>query len=100
MMTIRVNKDKHTVDEMQKLLKVNCLHKGDFGSCKGKKWMVAVDGSLSSYLALEEALKLADHKKDHIFVITGTCTDHRTRTLRCNVANMLGFYPSKFHTKC
>ncbi len=72
----RVNKDKHTVDEMQKLLKVNCLHKGDFGSCKGKKWMVAVDGSNSSYLALEETLKLADPVKDHVFVITGT--DHRT----------------------
>jgi hypothetical protein len=68
----RVNKDKHTVSEMQKLLKVNCLRKGDFQSCKGKRWMVPVDGSLSSYLALEETIKLVDPAKDHIFVITGT----------------------------
>jgi len=67
---IWVNKDKHTVDEMQKLLKVNCLHKGNFGSCRGKKWMVAVDGSVSSYLALEEALKLANPLKDHLFIVT------------------------------
>jgi len=65
-----VDKDKHTVDEMQKLLKVNCLRQGDFAGCKGKKWMVGIDGSLSSYLALEETMKLADPAKDHIFVTT------------------------------
>jgi len=68
----RVDKDKHTVDEMQKLLKVNCLRQGDFAGCKGKKWMVGIDGSLSSYLALEETMKLADPAKDHIFVTTGS----------------------------
>lgn len=60
------------MDEMQKLLKVNCLHKGDFDSCVGKRWVVAVDGSMSSYLALDEALKLVHPRKDHVFVITGT----------------------------
>jgi len=85
---IWVNKDKHTVDEMQKLLRVNCLHKGDFGSCKGKKWMVAVDGSNSSYLALEETLKLADPVKDHVFVITvreKTKVSKRAKTLEADV---------------
>jgi len=67
---IWVDKDKRTVDEMQKLLKVNCLKKGEFDGCKGKRWLVAVDGSLSSYLALEECIKLADDFNDHVFVVT------------------------------
>ncbi len=66
---IWVNKDKHTIEEMQKLLKVNCLHKGDFDTTKGKKFLVAVDGSLSSHSALETALKLVE-EDDHLFVVT------------------------------
>jgi hypothetical protein len=93
-----VNKDKHTVDEMQKLLKVNCLHKGDFGSCKGKKWMVAVDGSNSSYLALEETLKLADPVKDHVFVITGTY--HRTQHLHVKKKYGLNFVQIHAQIQC
>ncbi len=66
---IWVNKDKHTLEEMQKLLKVNCLQKGEFDSTKGKKFLIAVDGSLSSHQALETALKLVE-EDDHLFVVT------------------------------
>jgi len=58
------------VHKMQSLNKVNCLHKGNFESCQGKKIMVAVDGSSSSNTAFEHALKLMDPKKDHLFIVT------------------------------
>lgn len=59
------------MQQMIRLNKVNCLHKGDFESCTGKRYLVCVDGSPSSFQAFESALKLIEPDKDHLFFVTG-----------------------------
>ncbi len=71
------------VHKMQTLNNVNCLHKGNFESCKGKKIMVAIDGSSSSNNVFENALKLMDPTKDHLFIVTGTNGDWIYQSLFC-----------------
>jgi len=58
------------IEEMQKLNKVNCLHKGDFENCTGKRYMVCVDGTESSRQAFENTLKLINPSRDHLFFVT------------------------------
>lgn len=58
------------LQQMTRLNKVNCLHKGDFESCAGKRFLICVDGSPSSFQAFESALKLIEPEKDHLFFVT------------------------------
>lgn len=55
---------------MKKYNRVNCLHKGNFTACTGKRYLIAVDGTKSSRDAFEATLKLVDPKEDHIFIVT------------------------------
>jgi nucleotide-binding universal stress UspA family protein len=63
----------HILDEqlnrMNKLMGVNCLHRGNISSTKGKRWMVAVDGSEACQRAFEGVLKLMHPSDDHLFVV-------------------------------
>lgn len=54
---------------MESLLKVNCLHRGDIVHVKGKRWMVAVDGTEASKRAFQGVLKLME-PDDHLLVVT------------------------------
>jgi nucleotide-binding universal stress UspA family protein len=54
---------------MRRLLGVNCLHRGNISSVKGKRWMVAVDGSEASQRAFQGVLKLMEPAEDHLLVV-------------------------------
>src|SRR5687768_13331526 len=41
------NPTDDNLHQMQKLNIVNCLHKGNFDACQGKRYLVAIDGSES-----------------------------------------------------
>jgi nucleotide-binding universal stress UspA family protein len=58
------------LDRMRRLLGVNCLHRGNISSVKGKRWMVAVDGSESSQRAFQGVLKLMDPAEDHLLIVS------------------------------
>jgi len=58
------------IERMEKLNKVNCLHRGSFETCVGKRYMVAIDGSPSSHEAFENTVKMMDPAKDHLFIAT------------------------------
>jgi len=58
------------VEYMRKTKKVNCLHKGNFEKVTGKIYMIFVDGSQAASQAFEDALKVIDKQKDHIFIVT------------------------------
>ena len=63
------------LQDMKKLNKVNCLHKGNFDACTGKRYMICIDGTKSAKEAFQNVLKLVDPSKDHVFVVTGSSTD-------------------------
>jgi len=54
---------------MERLNRVNCLHKGNFNECEGKKYMVCVDGTDSSLQAFSNIVKLMNPKLDHLFIV-------------------------------
>jgi len=54
---------------MKKYNRVNCLHRGNFENCKGKRYMVAIDGTESSRAAFESCLPLVG-PEDHLFIVT------------------------------
>ncbi|PRP77967.1 hypothetical protein PROFUN_14071 [Planoprotostelium fungivorum] len=56
--------------QMKKYNRVNCLHKGAFDRCSGKRYMVCVDGTESSREAFHSTIALMDKVKDHLFIIT------------------------------
>jgi len=56
--------------EMKKLNRVNCLHKGNFDSCTGKRYMVCIDGTKSAKDAFFNVMKLVDPERDHVFIVT------------------------------
>jgi len=56
--------------EMKRLNRVNCLHKGNFDACRGKRYLVCIDGTNSSKEGFRNCLKLIDPDKDHLFIIT------------------------------
>jgi nucleotide-binding universal stress UspA family protein len=58
------------LERMKKLMGVNCLHRGNIESVRGKRWMVAVDGSEASKRAFDGVLKLMDPADDHLLVVT------------------------------
>lgn len=57
------------LERMKKLLNVNCLHRGEIESVRGKRWLVAVDGSEASRRAWAGALKMLE-PDDHLLVVT------------------------------
>lgn len=57
------------LERMKKLLNVNCLHRGEIESVRGKRWLVAVDGSEASRRAWTGALKMLE-PEDHLLVVT------------------------------
>ena len=59
------------IKKMERLNIVNCLHRGNFDSTQGKRYMVCVDGSESARIAFTHTLKLIDPAKDHLFIVTG-----------------------------
>ena len=65
------NPSTEEVRKMDKLNVVNCLHRGAFEGTKGKRWLIAIDGTESSHHAFESAIKLIDIEKDHVFLVTG-----------------------------
>eukprot|EP01114_Cavostelium_apophysatum_P001881 TRINITY_DN11653_c0_g1_i2.p1 TRINITY_DN11653_c0_g1~~TRINITY_DN11653_c0_g1_i2.p1 ORF type:complete len:392 (+),score=93.13 TRINITY_DN11653_c0_g1_i2:123-1298(+) len=58
------------IAEMKKLNRVNCLHRGRFEDCKGKIYMVAIDGSESAKAAFQSTLRTLDPERDHLFFVT------------------------------
>jgi hypothetical protein len=58
------------LERMKRLLHVNCLHRGDIERVRGKRWMVAFDGSEASKRAYEGVLRLMDPALDHLLVVT------------------------------
>eukprot|EP01118_Nematostelium_gracile_P017198 TRINITY_DN726_c0_g1_i1.p2 TRINITY_DN726_c0_g1~~TRINITY_DN726_c0_g1_i1.p2 ORF type:complete len:223 (-),score=45.78 TRINITY_DN726_c0_g1_i1:45-713(-) len=58
------------IADMKKLNRVNCLHKGNFDSCQGKRYMICIDGSKSAKESFLNALKLINPEKDHLFIVT------------------------------
>lgn len=74
--------------EMRKLNRVNCLHRGNFVNCAGKKYMVCVDGTASAKEAFQNTLKLLDPKEDHLFIVLGMLTNFESE---CNQYER-GFY--------
>jgi nucleotide-binding universal stress UspA family protein len=65
----RLDISDEQLNRMNKLMAVNCLHRGDISNSKGKRWMVAVDGSEASQRAFQGVLKLMDRSEDHLFVV-------------------------------
>jgi len=57
------------VERMTQLLSVNCIHKGDLEGTKGKRWLVAIDGSAASRRAWLEVREQIG-PQDHIMVVT------------------------------
>lgn len=55
--------------QMKKLNRVNCLHRGNFEGCTGKRYMVTVDGTNSANIGFETTLKLLN-PSDHLFIVT------------------------------
>lgn len=58
------------IAQFRKLNRVNCLKRGNFEECVGKKYLIGIDGSDSARAAFESIIKLMDHQKDHLFFVT------------------------------
>jgi len=58
------------MSEMEDQIQVNCLKKGNFERCRGKKYFLAVDGTDASNRAFDIAIKILEPKKDHLFICT------------------------------
>jgi len=56
--------------QMKKYNRVNCLHKGNFDKCTGKRYLVCVDGTESSREAFNSTVNLLDKARDHLFIVT------------------------------
>lgn len=67
---VHVDITDEQLERMKRLLGVNCLHRGDIEHVRGKRWMVAVDGSEASRRAYEGVLRLMDPALDHLLVVT------------------------------
>ncbi|ELR21386.1 uncharacterized protein ACA1_183200 [Acanthamoeba castellanii str. Neff] len=67
---VHVDITDEQLERMKRLLHVNCLHRGDIERVRGKRWMVAVDGSEASKRAYEGVLRLMDPALDHLLVVT------------------------------
>jgi hypothetical protein len=57
------------LQEMEAQLQVNCLRKGNFDNCQGKKYFIPVDGTESANRAFEVALRVIS-PHDHLFICT------------------------------
>lgn len=57
------------LNRIKKMLRVNCLHKGHIEQTKGKRYVVAIDGSEASRRAWEAVNKLIG-PDDHLLVVT------------------------------
>jgi hypothetical protein len=53
------------------IIRVNCLHRGNFLECTGKKYMICIDGSDSSLEAFQAVIKLMNPTIDHLFIVCG-----------------------------
>jgi len=56
--------------DMKRMLQINCLHRG--APVAGKRWMVALDGSVSSRRAFNAVFSLMNKEKDQVYIATGT----------------------------
>jgi hypothetical protein len=57
------------LQELERSLTINCLHRGSSLYHARRKFMVAVDGTLASRRALTAALKLMTNPDDHIILV-------------------------------
>nr|BAK01870.1 predicted protein [Hordeum vulgare subsp. vulgare] len=68
----RILREEHftqeQIAEFKKLNRVNCLHRGKFEECRGKIYMVGVDGSESAKAAFDNILQLMNDD-DHVFFV-------------------------------
>jgi nucleotide-binding universal stress UspA family protein len=83
------------LEKMKKLNIVNCLHKGNFNVCFGRRIMVAVDGSPSAHRAFESALKMIDRFNDHLFIVTSMIYSNYFSYLLVRERIVLEFYQER-----
>jgi len=58
------------ISEMKRLNSSLWIHRGNFEQCRGKRYMVAVDGSTSCTAAFESLLNTMLTNDDHVFLVT------------------------------
>jgi len=66
----RHNYTSDQISEMKQLNSSLWIHRGNFEQCRGKRYMVAIDGSMSSTAAFESLLNTTITNDDHVFLVT------------------------------